>query len=487
MNDIIVSLFSNYSKCTVIVENLDSTCDAILSRETIEEIDNYKSIVNKIVNATVEGTFRGRTWNELADFVDEFGPRFAGTENLENAIKYVIKKSKKFGLENVHGEVAPIPHWIRGNESVTLLSPRKKDIKMLGLGYSVSTPIGGITADGIVVKSFDELKSRANEVPGKIVIYNQEYVSYEDTVIYRSKGAVEAAKLGAVATLIRSITPFSIYSPHTGMMSYEKNVTKIPAACITIEDAKLLGRMADRGKIIKLKINMEARQLTDTTSRNVIAEIVGNSQPNKVVVVSGHIDSWDVGQGAMDDGGGAFASWCSVVLLKKLNLRPKRTIRQVQIQHLLAIMWTAEEMGIVGAQYYIKQHKKDIKDLQFVMESDIGTFLPLGWEASGSREVICILKRITKLLSSMTPLNVKEPNSGPDIEEWTNAGVPGASLWNKNNRYFWFHHSEGDTMNIESPKNLDMATALFAATAYILADINLDLSQNEFTPKSISN
>ncbi|XP_008546362.1 carboxypeptidase Q [Microplitis demolitor] len=468
---IVISVSINYGVNCYIVERFDeNNCAGVLAPEVRREIDNYQPIVNKIVNKAINGSFKGKTWMELSNFVDDFGSRFTGTDNLENAIDKIMERSRELGLENVHGDSAPVPRWIRGNESATLISPRKKNLKMLGLGYSIGTASQGITADAIVVESFQELKTRASEVPGKIVVYNQKFISYGKSVIYRGRGAVEAAKLGAVATLIRSVTPFSIYSPHTGMMSYEDGVRKIPAACITVEDANLLARFAKRGKNLRINVNMQAQRLPDVKSRNVISEITGSSKPEKAVIVSGHIDSWDVGQGAMDDGGGAFSSWASVVLLKSLNLRAKRTIR--------SIMWTAEEMGIIGANYYIKKYESDEKNLQMVMESDIGTFLPLGWEATGSPEVICILNQITKMMSWMTPLEVKTPHSGPDIETWVNHGVPGASLWNKNERYFWFHHSEGDTIDVEAPDNLDMATALFAATSYIIADINLDLPRN---------
>ncbi|CAD6235660.1 GSCOCG00007956001-RA-CDS [Cotesia congregata] len=466
----------NQINCYRVVERLSDSsdsCDGVLSPDLIKEIDSYQPIVDRIVNEATNGSFKGRTWRDLSDFVDDYGSRFTGTQNLEDAIDHVLLRSREFGLENVHGDVVPVPRWIRGNESATMLSPREKNLRMLGLGYSngTGTSPGGITAEAIVVESFEELKKRASEVPGKIVVYNQKFISYGKTVEYRSRGAIEAAKLGAVATLIRSITPFSIYSPHTGMMSYSESVKKIPAACITVEDAHLLGRLAKRGKKLRINIKMDAHLLKASgRSRNLISEISGSTKPEKVVVVSGHVDSWDVGQGAMDDGGGAFSSWVSVLLLKGLGLQAKRTIR--------SIMWTAEEMGIIGANYYIKKYRSEEKNLQMVMESDIGTFLPLGWEATGSPEVICILRRITKLLSKMTPLEVKTPHSGPDIENWVNDGVPGASLWNKNERYFWFHHSEGDTMDVEAPDNLDMATALFAATSYIIADINLDLPRN---------
>lgn len=443
------------------------TCENNLPQNIIKEIDSYAPVVNRIINETMFGTFKGKTWQELADFTDEFGPRLSGTKSLEDAIDYVLERSKKFNLENVHGENVQVPYWVRGKESATLLEPRIKNIKMLGLGYSVGTPNDGITANAIVVESFEELEQRADEIPGKIVVYNEKYTTYGETVKYRSLGAVNAAKVGAVAVLIRSVTPFSIYSPHTGMMSYSDNIKKIPAACITIEDAELLSRMAKRGKIIKINIKMEAHQMPDAESRNVVAEIVGSSKAKKIVVVSGHIDSWDVGQGAMDDGGGAFISWNSLILLKSLNLRPKRTLR--------AIMWTAEEMGIVGADYYISQHKLEEPDLQFVMESDIGTFTPMGLDVTGSPIVTCILQRILTLLSPMASLKVRSPGTGPDIEGWTNAGVPSASLWNKNNKYFWFHHTEADTMTVENSSALDMSTAIFAATSYILADINFNL------------
>ncbi|XP_034937579.1 carboxypeptidase Q-like [Chelonus insularis] len=451
--------------------NIEDSCNQVLSSQMVEEIDNYAHIVNNIINVAINGSFKGKTWDELDKFIVEFGARFTGTENLERSIDYVLQRSEELGLHNVHGEKVKVPRWIRGQETATLLSPWKKDIKILGLGYSVSTPPEGIIAEAIIVKTLEELKARSSEVSGKIVIYNQEYLSFEYSSEYSWVGATEAAKFGAVATLIRSVTPFSIYTPHAFIIGYNDSIPKIPAASITVEDVNLLSRMVARGKNITIKLVMQEQRLPDIESRNVVAEIAGTSRPNKVVVVSGHIDSWDVGQGAMDDGGGAFAAWNSLVLLKTLNLQPKRTIR--------AIMWTGHEMGIIGAENYIKEHKSEENDLQLVMESDTGTFLPLGWEVTGSPEVICVLKRITKLMSSMTPLGVRSPFVAPDIWNWVQAGVPGASLWNQNERYIWFHHSEGDTMDVEKPENLDMATALFAATAYIVADMSLDLPHSK--------
>ncbi|XP_017789701.1 PREDICTED: carboxypeptidase Q-like [Habropoda laboriosa] len=446
-----------------------NTCD--LPKSLVQELESYKPFVQAIINETTLGSFKGTTWKELAYFVDKFGPRLSGSAALERSIDYVLNKSTEFGLENVHGEPVSVPHWIRFKESATLLRPRRKNIALLGLGTSVDTPPNGITAKVIVVNDFKELDDRRHEVPGKIVVFNEKFISYGETVKYRGNGATEASKYGAVAALIRSVTPYSLYTPHTGMQRYGVNVTKIPVACITAEDASLLRRMSDRDEIIVVNLKMQAKNLPDTISRNAIAEIKGSTMPEKVVIISGHIDSWDVGQGAMDDGGGAFISWQALKLLKHLNFKPRRTVRM--------IFWTAEEFGYVGAKYYIKSHKSEEKNLQFVMESDAGTFMPLGLQITGTEKVQCIVESIMKLLSSMGELNVSQPSEGPDISAWIDAGVPGGSLWNQNEKYFNYHHTNADTMLVEDPIALDRGTALFAAAAYVLADLSSDLPRHK--------
>lgn len=459
------------------IEEKRHTCHH-LSHSLIEEIDSYAPIVQSIVNEVMQGSFKGNTWEDLATFVDKFGPRFTGTQVLENAIDYVLNKSISLGLENVHGEPVTVPRWVRGSESATLLQPRHKDLAILGLGYSVGTPEEGITANAVVVNSFAELKKRAKEIPGKIVVYNEKFVSYAETVEYRSVGATRAAELGAVAVLIRSVTPLSLYTPHTGMLSYGENVTQIPAASITIEDATLLRRMANRGETILINLKMQAKRYPDTQSRNVIADITGSSNPEKTVVVSGHIDSWDVGQGAMDDGGGSFISWNALKLLKHLGIRARRTIRM--------IMWTSEELGIIGARQYIQTHAAQNENLQFVMESDMGTFVPEGLEFTGNELVECILHRIMLLLAPLGNLKLRSPNQGPDIQYWVKAGVPGGSLWTRNEKYFYYHHSNADTMVVENPKALDMNTAIFAAVSFVLADISVDLPRHNITSEIIN-
>lgn len=255
----------------------------------------------------------------------------SGSANLERAIDYMIGQLNDAGLENVHTENASVPHWERGFESAQLTAPHTQTLPFLGLGTSIGTPRGGIIADAIVVQTFDELKALPDsDVHGKIVVFAPQWESYGKTVQYRSAAASRASEKGAVAALVRSITPFSIGSPHTGMQHYADGVRKIPVGCITVEDAEMLLRMHRNGTPLTIRLEMEDRMFPEPfVSRNTIAELqgAGSSKNTSVVVVSGHLDSWDVGVGAMDDGGGAFISWKAIEFLKKMNLRPKRTIR----------------------------------------------------------------------------------------------------------------------------------------------------------------
>ncbi|KAF5277565.1 hypothetical protein FQA39_LY18456 [Lamprigera yunnana] len=441
-----------------------------LPEEVKKEIRSYQGIANKILSS-VNNEFKNSTYNHLDDFINTFGNRITGSENLERAIDYVLKKSEKYHLENVHGEEVQVPHWVRGAESATLLYPRYKPLPMLSLGSSIGTPPNGIRAKAIVVSSFNELHKLSKKVKGKIVVYNEKYVSYGQTVIYRRDGASIAAEYGAIAALVASITPFSLATPHTGSQHYADNVTKIPVACITTEDANMLHGMYKRKRNIVIELKMDAKTLGPTTSRNVVAELQGTTSPEKVVVISGHLDSWDVGEGAMDDGGGAFISWNALVILKALGLRAKRSIR--------TILWTGEEQGYIGALAYVEKHKNETKNLDFVMESDIGTFTPTGLDYSGLPEGGCILQEVLKLLKVLNATKVTTPvDGGPDISKWVSEGVPGASLLNKNDRYFWYHHSAADTMDVEQPEPLDQATALWATVAYVIADLSFDMPKH---------
>ncbi|XP_049336573.1 carboxypeptidase Q [Astyanax mexicanus] len=432
--------------------------------EISKEISHYADIALKIIDLAVFGKAQNRSYERLATFTDTIGNRVSGSKDLDLAIKYMYNALKQDGLENVHLEPVKIPHWVRGEESAVMLLPRNHTMSILGLGSSVGTPKGGIEAEVLVVESFEELKRRATEAKGKIVVYNQPFVSYGETVAYRASGASEAARVGAVASLIRSVTPFSINSPHTGWQWYDPGVPQIPTACITVEDAEMMARMASRGTRIVLRLTMGAQTLPDADSFNTVAEITGSEHPEQVVLLSGHLDSWDVGQGAMDDGGGVAISWEALSLIKDLGLRPKRTLR--------AVLWSAEEPGGVGAAQYFQQHKGNISNFDLVMESDLGTFAPLGLQFTGSDKARAIMKEVMKLLAPINVTSLEEHGEGTDINMWMKAGVPGASLHTADSKYFWFHHSEGDTMTVQDPTEMNLCSAVWAVVAYVVADLD---------------
>jgi carboxypeptidase Q len=367
------------------------------------------------------------------------------------------------GLENVRGEPVMVPHWVRGSESAELVAPRRKPMAMLGLGGSIATPAAGITAPVLVVTSFDDLQRRTADAQGKIVLFDVPFTTYGETVRYRAVGASAAARAGATAMLLRSVASFSMNTPHTGALRYDTTVARIPAAAITVEDAMLLHRMQDRGQPISVHLTMGAQMLPDAPSRNVVAEIRGRERPDEVVVIGGHIDSWDVGQGAMDDAGGMVAAWEAVRLMKQLGLRPRRTVR--------VIGWTNEENGTRGGQAYHAAHAAEIDKHQFALESDNGVFRPFGIAVVANDSATAMLRRIAPLLARIGADSVTKGGGEADIGPLLAAGVPGAGLEVDGTRYFWFHHTNADTPDKLDPRDVARCVATMAVYAYVLAEM----------------
>lgn len=432
----------------------------------MEEIHGYAPVIKSIINAVVHGSERNKTYEDLALFVDTFGARYTGTAALERSIDYMVKLLKRRRLDNVHTEPVRVPRWFRGYEAAWMVAPRLQKLPILGLGYSAPTPRHGITAPILVVDSFEQLHENSHKATGKIVVFNQKYISYDETSKYRKQGAEEAAKVGAVAVLVRSVTPFSIASPHTGFTTFTERRFRIPSASITVEDAELLKRMQNRGITPVVKLIMRNKELPAVISRNTVAEVTGREKPREVVIISGHIDSWDVGQGAMDDGGGAFISWRALDVFRRLGLRPRRTVRSV--------LWTAEEVGTMGAEQYFADHADEKKErINIAMESDMGTFKPKGLAFSGhSERARCVIAEVLSLFSDIDATELTIGADAPDLRQWIKAGFPVASLTTHNGKYFYFHHTDGDTMTVHDPKVLDLCTALWAGVAYVLADLH---------------
>lgn len=430
---------------------------AIPSGLCAQPAQQYREISKKIIaTATADSSL----YERLATMCDTFGSRLSGSGSLEQAIDWILAEARKEGYD-ARGEEVKVPHWVRGEETCTMTSPRKKSIALLGLGGTIATPPDGVSGNVMVVSSFDELKRRASEVPSKIVLYNVPFTEYGKTVTYRVQGAIEAARLGAVGSLVRSIGPYGIYTPHTGGMAYNDSVPKIPHAAISLEDAEMIHRMVKRGQNVRLTLKTSGRWEPDATSRNVVFEIKGSEKPEEVVVMGGHIDSWDVGQGAMDDGGGCFAAWHALNTIKKLGLKPKRTMR--------VVMFTNEENGLRGGKGYAAAHGKEKHVL--AIESDEGTFKPQGFHHEGSKESLLWYQSLTPLLAPLGATTIVEGFGGADIGPLNQQyGTNLLGLQVDGTRYFWYHHTHGDTIDKLNPRELNECAAAMAIVAFVAAD-----------------
>ena len=426
------------------------------------KIERYRAAAARIIGAALTSD---HAYTRLAHLTDHIGNRISGSQNLERAIAWAITEMKRDGLDNVRAEKVMVPHWVRGEESLEMLAPGPRKLQMLGLGNSVGTPAEGITAEAVVVRSFAELDRLGEQVRGKIVVYNAPFVNYGATVEYRLRGASRAARYGAVAALVRSITPMALQTPHTGAMNYDPEQPKIPVAAVTIEVAEFLQRMNDRGDHPRLQLKMEAKFLPDAESANVIGEIKGSEKPDEVIVIGGHFDSWDVGKGAHDDGGGCIVAWETVRLLKELGLRPRRTIR--------VVLWTNEENGLRGGTAYHDAHKAEIAKHILAIESDSGVYRPEGFGLAETAplQVRSNLLEIAKLLSGIGADQIAADGGGADISPMMHDGVPGASLDVDGTHYFDIHHTHADTLDKVNPRELALCVATMAVMAYTVADM----------------
>jgi len=435
--------------------------------QTITE--RYRDQVKLLIDASLASD---SAWNRLAYITDMFGPRFSGSQNLEDAIDEIVRMMKKDGFDTVYTEPVKVPNWVRGNESVKMVSPRPRLMPMLGLGGSIATPPEGITAEVIVVDELDSVATLGDRAKGKIVLINQAFEEargpapfrgYSQTVRIRSMGAVESAKVGAVATLIRSVGPYGMQTPHTGSMAYVDGVPRIPAAAITIEDAEMIKRMTERGQKVVVTLQMEAQTLPDADSRNIIVELRGYEKPDEIVVMGGHIDSWDVGTGAMDDAGGCIVTWEALRLMKELGLRPRRTVR--------VVFWTNEENGLRGANVYKNNRLAEVEKHVLAMESDAGVFSPEGFGFTGVNAAYAVINEIGQMLAPIGANTITRGGGGADISPLTREGVPSMGLTVDGTKYFWYHHTEADTIDKLNRDEVKRCVAAMAVMAFVVADM----------------
>ena len=424
----------------------------------------YSAAAKKIIMSLDDDSLG---YNRLGYLCDMFGPRLSGSKNLEKSIDWIIREMKNDGLSNVRGERVKVPTWIRGEESLKILVPFERELKVLGVGGSIATSKGGIRGEVVVVDSFEELDKIKDIVKGKIVLYNVPFTSYGETVQYRYDGPNRAAEYGAIGSLIRSIGSSSMDTPHTGTMGEYKAIKKIPHAAISMEDAMMISRIYHRGQKVVVKLNMEGKFVSDRWSRNIIADFVGSEYPEQIVVLGGHIDSWDVGQGAHDDAGGCVAAWRAVTLIKELGYKPKRTLR--------VVLWTNEENGGRGNKNYRDEHMSELENHILAIESDGGVFAPKGFGFTGSVAARKIIFEIADLLDPIGAGKITKWGRAADVAPLNDKGVPVMSLLVDDSKYFWYHHTSADTFDKVDFKEFNNCIAAMAIMSYVVADIDLRL------------
>ena len=424
-------------------------------------LDPYRDASTRLIHAATSDDF---AWRRLAELTDTYGNRLSGSENLERAIAWAAETMKRDGLDNVRTEPVTVPRWVRGREFAEIVSPPRHTLSILGLGGSIATPADGLEAEVVVVNSFEDLRAHAAEVKGRIVLFNAPFTTYGDTVTYRTGGARAASQLGAVAALVRGVGPTGLRTAHTGSLQYGQGVTPIPAASVTAEDADRIARLRSRNIPVRVRLMMEARTETDAESANVVGELRGRERPQEIVLLGGHIDSWDVGAGASDDGVGCIVTWEAARLMAKLGIRPRRTVR--------IVLWTNEENGLRGANAYAMKHAAQAADHVFALESDSGVFEPASIGFSGSAAARTIVREIGTLL---TPLGLSEivgGGGGADIGPIAQAGnSPMMAYLGNPARYFAIHHTPADTVERITPEEVSKAAAAVAVLAYVVADM----------------
>lgn len=444
-----------------------------------DSVDRYRPAAAQILGTSLQSS---TAYDQLGELCDQVGNRISGSERLNQAIAWAMKTMKADGLQNVHTEKILVPYWKRGAEKAWTTSPQRHELSILGLGMSVPTPKGGITADVVVVGSFDELEKLGEAgIKGKIVLYDVPFQGYGKTVMYRFAGASRAAKYGAAAALVRSVGSLSFDTPHTGTLGYDEKLPKIPAAAVSIENSTMLRRMAQRGERIQLHLEMDNELIKDQPSANVVGELVGSEKPQEIVLLSGHLDSWDVGQGAQDDGVGCMITLGAVKAIHDAGLKPKRTLR--------VVFFTNEENGDFGGKGYRDAHKAELGNFVAAMESDSGNGPVKGFsldlhgegrnkavvtspeEKARAEKSLALLKSFAPLLEPLDATKMEMGGSGTDVGPTVSEGVPGIGVSHDTTHYWEIHHTKADTFDKVIKLDMQKNIAAVGIMAYMLAEM----------------
>ncbi len=410
-----------------------------------------------------------QAWSTLEHLTDDIGPRLSGSRNAAIAVDWTLKRFRSWGID-AHTEKVMVPHWVRGIEQAEIVAPHPQHLVLTALGGSVATPPAGITADVVELGSFEELAT--TDVKGKIVFFNvpmdmdlvragHSFDAYGKAVVYRGMGADRASAYGARAVLIRSVSSDSLRTPHTGSVVYRGKTPKIPAAALTAEDASLVHRLLAQQERVRVHLVLTPRTLPDAESANVVAEIRGSEYPAEIVLIGGHLDSWDLGTGAIDDGAGVAMVMETMRLIKESGVQPKRTIR--------CVLFMNEENGLRGGKQYAADHKNE-KHIAAI-ESDAGAAPPRGFLTTLKGDALASIRQRTGILDRVGAAKFDTADeTGADTRPLTDAGTVGFGLVPDPLHYFDYHHSPADTLDKIEPHELAQNTAAVAALTWVLAE-----------------
>jgi carboxypeptidase Q len=460
----------------VLLSLLNIPCRAQFRSEA-PQVTYPPQLLNELAQVRDAALASDYAYRQVAHLTENIGPRLAGSPQAAQAVRYVAGELRKLGLE-VKLEEVRLPRWVRGAESAELVEwngqapGTTQKLAVTALSGSSATPAEGITAEVAVVHSFDELRAAGrNRVAGKIVLFDVPFdkakaagghalAAYEEAVVYRVLAGRSSAELGAAASLIRSVGGADYRLAHTGY----SEAAPIPQGAVAAEDAELIAHLAAQGKV-RLHLTLTPQRLPEVVAHNVVADLKGTEEPEKAVVVSGHLDSWDLGTGAIDDAAGVAVAMETANLIQKLRLRPRRTLR--------IIAWMDEENGGEGHDTYVKLHRAELDNHVAAIESDLGAGHPMGYVAKISAAAVPLLRPMLKVMRPIgaTMLQRSERSPGSDIGPLVKAGVPGFSPLQDERTYFNYHHSAADTLDKIVPRELQEDAAAVAVLAYTLANL----------------
>ncbi len=438
-------------------------------------ISTSPASADELSSLRVAALHSSHAYEFVSSLTTEVGPRLVGSANDDKAVAWAQTKLKAWGFENVHAEAFDAPKWVRGVETAEVITPTQQRLIITALGGSVGTPADGLTADAIIFSSYDDLlDAKPRSLAGKIAIVTEALIKAEDGAGYgaagriRRSGASEAAKRGAVAYLLRSLGSDYRRFPHTGQMHYDDGIAKIPAAALSAPDAEQLDRLAASGKTIRLHITLTPHVDGMITTHSVVGEIPGSTKPDEIVLIGGHLDSWDLGTGAIDDGAGIAITTAAAKLIRDMPVRPKRTIR--------VVMFGSEESGLIGAKAYAKAHARELSKITFGAEADFGADRPYKFRTKFGTAGEPVTRAMARALQPLGILFDDRPATGDsDVSQLAELGVPVADIEQDGTHYFDLHHTPDDTLDKIDKQVIDKVVAAFAIVSWIAANTDVDL------------